>query len=245
MSTADEREDEIERLLYDGRVHRWTRKSEGWPGHTTFVALKGGEVVMGDRYAAEGIERTYSCDPASLLEGCFQEIVAAQLGARVLAELLGEVRRELGAASSTRAAAPILLPPAPAPAAPPKPTPAPAPAPPKAEEAKPAPAPAPTAAPAPPKVEAAKPAPAPAAPPKPAADGKARVDVAVVACRQIGLPLVVTLRGITRSPVKDLLARLSALPCRVATGLPREQAEGVAARLAGLGAEVQLLPAGT
>ena len=100
---TDERGDEIERLFHDGRVHRWSRKVSGWPGHTTFVALKGGQVVMGDRYAGEGVERTYACDPASLLEGCFQELVSQQLGPRVLEELLAEVRRELGVAAKTEA----------------------------------------------------------------------------------------------------------------------------------------------
>ena len=236
MSTADEREDDIERLLHDGRVHRWARSRSAWPGHTTFVALKGGEVVVGDRYAAEGIERTYTCDPASLLEGCFQDLVAAQLGAKVLAELLREVRRELGAAeaiplpASSRAAEAIPLP-----------------ASSRVAEAIPLPASSRVAEaiPLPASSRVAEAIPAPATPPKPAASGEARVDVAVVACHRIGLPLAAALRAITRSPVKDLLARLQALPCRVASGLTREQAEGVAARLTGLGAEVQLLSEGT
>lgn len=67
--------------------------------------------------------------------------------------------------------------------------------------------------------------------------------MAVVACDAIGLPLVVTLRGIARSPVKELLSGLQALPFRVAKNLSRDHAESLAARIAGLGAEIQILPA--
>jgi hypothetical protein len=93
---VDEREDGVERLRHEGRVHRWSRRSPAWPGHTTFVALKGGEAVLGDRYAGEGVERTYACDLRSLLDGCFHSVISEQLGARVLEELLTEARRELG-----------------------------------------------------------------------------------------------------------------------------------------------------
>jgi ribosomal protein L7/L12 len=67
--------------------------------------------------------------------------------------------------------------------------------------------------------------------------------VTVVACPSVGLPLAVALRGITRASVHELLGRLRSLPCRVAAGVPREQAEGLVARLAELGAEVQLVAA--
>lgn len=260
--TTDEREDEIERLRHEGRVHRWSRKRSAWPGHTTFVALRGGEVVVGDRYAAEGVERTYACELAALLEGCFQDIVAQQLGPRVLEELLAEVRRELGVAagpSKPPAAAPAVLgasAPAPAPAAakvvsaPSKPTPA---AVDPAVAVAPAVAVTPSVAPA-----AAKPAerpsmpkpatvstPGPAATPGPdSTPAGGPVDLTVVACPSVGLPLAVALRGLVRTSVHELLGRLRSLPCRVAAGVPREQAEGVAARLTELGAAVQLLPAG-
>lgn len=231
MAGAVDGEDEIERLRYDGRIHRWSRKVAAWPGHTTFVALRGGAVVVGDRYAGEGVERTYACDLASLLEGCFQDLVAQQLGPRVLDELLAEVRRELGVAAAVVGAS----------------APAPAPAPSKVVSAPSKPV--ATAA------AASKPAAAAVSTPKPAAAAAAvstpgptpaggPVDLTIVACPSVGLPLAVALRGITRTSVHELLGRLRSLPCRVAAGVPREQAEGVAARLSELGAEVRLLPAG-
>lgn len=255
MAGAVDDGDGIERLRYDGRVHRWSKKvagqvtsqvvghRPGWPGHTTFVALRGGAVVVGDRYAGEGFERTYACDLASLLEGCFQDLVAQQLGPRVLEELLDEARRELGIAAS-----PAPKPPKAPPAKDPPPT-----APPTVVGAS-APAPAPSkvvSAPSKPAVVTAVPTPKPVAAAVPTAvlapastpEG-GPVDVAVVACPSVGLPLAVALRGITRASVHELLGRLQSLPCRVATGVPREQAEGVAARLSELGAEVRVSAAG-
>ncbi len=67
-----------------------------WPGHHCFVALLGAEVVIGDRYARDGVTRSYSCRPEDLLEGCFNEQLSEQLGAEVLAEVLAEVRHQLG-----------------------------------------------------------------------------------------------------------------------------------------------------
>lgn len=209
MSKANEREDDIERLLHDGRVHRWTRRRPAWPGHTTFVALKGGQVVLGDRYAGEGIDRTYACDPASLMEGTFQDLIRDQLGAEVLAEVLAEVRRDIGDA----------------PAAPPPPAPPP---PPPASPSVALPAPVKRAI--DPVVRDARQAPP-------------RVDVVVVTCDAIGLPLVVTLRAITRSPVKELLSGLRSLPFHAVKGVSRDHAEALAARLGDLGAEIQILPA--
>lgn len=256
---VDEREDEIERLRHDGRVFRWSRRwsREGWPGHTTFVALKGGEVVVGDRYAGEGVERTYACDPASLLDGCFQELVAQQLGPRVLEELLAEVRRALGVAArpderpkgagaptknarepavatiTTVAAEPSgAAPGASAPATKPSPTPV--------VSAHSSPRPAPVASERP---SAAAPPVRTSTPVAVSLPAAGRVDLTLVACPSVSLPLAVALRGITRTSVHELLGRLRSLPCRVAAGVPREQAEGLAARLAELGAEVQLLPA--
>jgi hypothetical protein len=231
-------EDEIERLLLDGRVHRWSRRvASSWPGHTTFVALKGGEVVVGDRYAGEGIERTYACALESLLEGCFHELVAQQLGSRVLEELLAEVRRELGVAAKAEASTKNAREPAVASASGPKPQPAAA-----ATSARPS---TPTAAtserPSTPTSVAVS---TPATSPTPAPTSRVHVDLTVVACPSVDLPLAVALRGITRTSVHELLGRLRSLPCRVATGVPREQAEGLAARLVELGAEVRLVLSG-
>jgi hypothetical protein len=261
---ADERADEIERLQHDGRVFRWSRRSAhersgqtaAWPGHTTFVALRGGEVVVGDRYAGEGVERTYACDLPSLLDGCFQALVAEQLGTRVLEELLAEVRRELGVHGSSgpsrtpstrNAREPGMASAAPGHLA--------------ATEASEASvvgsgAPAPAASP----VVFARAQPGPtaaggserASEPAPVASASAaaglvptatRVDLTVVGCRSVSLPLAVALRGVTRTSMHELLGRLRALPCRVAAGVPRDQAEGLVARLVELGAEVELVPA--
>jgi ribosomal protein L7/L12 len=219
---ADEREDGVERLQHEGRVFRWGRRGAAWPGHTTFVAIRGGEVVVGDRYAGEAFERTYACQPQALLEGCFQELVREQLGPRVLEELLAEVRRELGARSPDAGAvntqpagsqAPVAARPALAPAPSPE-------SPPKAVSAR---------------LEAV-------AVPE-VVDATARVDVAVVACHAVDLALAVALRGITRAPVPELLGRLRSLPCTVLSGVSRAQAEGVRERLAELGAAVELVPA--
>lgn len=243
---VEEREDGVERLRHEGRVHRWSRQSPAWPGHTTFVALRGGEAVLGDRYATEGVERTYACDLRSLLDGCFHGMVAEQLGARVLEELLVEARRELGEGASTLAGrgagGPLAAAPVTAATIAAEPTAA-------ASRGSASPAPAKVvSAPA----EAARSAKASerrsvaAAGPNSAGaePGASTVDVTVVGCRGVGLPLAVALRGITRASVQDVLERLRTLPCRVAAGVPREQAEGLAARLAALGAEVRLLPAG-
>jgi ribosomal protein L7/L12 len=215
---ADEREDGVERLQHEGRVFRWGRRSSVWPGHTTFVAIHGGEVVVGDRYAGEAIERTYACHPQALLEGCFQALVREQLGPRVLEELLTEVRRELGGRSPDVGAV----------------------------DTQPAGSQAPAAAPpvrplAPPQEAVSAHLEAVAVPS--AADATTRVDVAVVACQAVDLALAVALRGITRAPVSELLGRLRSLPCTVLAGVSRAQGEGVRERLAELGAAVELVPA--
>ena len=276
---VEEREDEIERLRHDGRVHFWSTRGStrgsnqasrsgasasapaaSWPGHTTFVALRGGQVVLGDRYAGEGIERTYACELPALLEGCFQELVEQQLGSQVLAELLAEVRRELGVpagtgASPKQAGSPTKNAQVPASESPAARTTSPPAAASAGASAPAAPAPAPSpskvvSAPSKPRPVAAaserpsSPASAPAAPTAAAAStSAAHVDVTLVACSSVGLPLAVALRGITRAPVHELLGRLRSLPCRVAAGVPREQAEGLVARLSELGAEVRLVPA--
>jgi hypothetical protein len=254
-------EDGVERLQHEGRVFRWGRRGSAWPGHTTFVAIRAGEVVVGDRYAGEGVERTYACHPQALLEGCFQALVTEQLGPRVLAELLAEVRRELGVRPGATAASEQAATPQTAtknahgstPAAVASPTPAATgSATPSTKNARGS-VPAAVASPTP---VTGSHAPAAAAsqqkavsahsgavePTEPVA-ATARVDVAVVACRAVDLPLAVALRGITRAPVQELLGRLRSLPCRVAAGVPVELAEALAARLAELGAEVRLVPA--
>ncbi len=237
---VDEREDGIERLRHEGHVHRWSRPDPQWPGHTSFVALKGGEAVLGDRYAGEGVVRTYACDLRSLLDGCFDVVIGEQLGARVLEELRAEARRELGEGAATgtknlrEAAASGGAAGSSAPASEPSPA--------KVVSARPAPA--QTASVAPERPSAAVSVANSQSPVTAPATGAARVDLTVVACQSVGLPLAVALRGITRAPVQDLLGRLRSLPCRVAAGVPREHAEGLAARLSELGAEVRLVPAG-
>lgn len=84
------------RIEHEGRVYRWERPGSAWPGHVSFVALRGPEVVLGDRYAREGIERSYACRLEDLLEGCFGEQLVEQLGEAVHAEVLAEVRHQLG-----------------------------------------------------------------------------------------------------------------------------------------------------
>jgi hypothetical protein len=265
---VDEREDGVERLRHEGRVHRWSRRSPAWPGHTTFVALKGGEAVLGDRYAGEGVERTYACDLRSLLDGCFHSVIGEQLGARVLEELLTEARRELGEATTQAAGTKNAREAAGAERA-------------GAERAtteragaeratteratgetsskaqkKPSAAGsganAPASAPAPAKVVSAPVEPVRIAtePSERPSTGSTGVpepgspcELTVVACRSVSLPLAVALRGITRAPVQELLAKLRSLPCRIAAGVPREQAEALATRLSELGAEVLLAPA--
>ena len=240
------RDDDIERLLHEGRVHRWTRQRPAWPGHSTFVALRGGKVVVGDRYATEGVERTYDCDPASLIEGAFHEIIGEQLGKKVLEEVLAEVRRDLGDAPPAIQKPldpPKIVAERPAIALPPSTFVAPLGSrpPPAASQplVTPPPAPKPLVTPPP---AASQPLVTPP-PVKRAIDPASRVDVAVVACASIGLPLVVTLRGIAKSPVNELLTGLRALPFRVAKNLSRDHAESLVARIAGLGAEIQILPA--
>lgn len=213
---ANEHEDGIDRWWHQGRVHRWSRDGSAWPGHTTFVAIRGGEVVVGDRYAGEGIERTYACHPQALLDGCFAALVAEQLGGRVLEELVAEVQRELGVGSRVAEAAK-------------RPETAAEPASPSiVEEA------------APSKVVFAPAQAVRAASVAAAAD---RVDVAVVACATVSLPLAAALRGVTRAPVKELLARLRQLPCTVLVGVSPVDAEHARVRLTELGATVELMPA--
>lgn len=91
----------VTRIEHEGRVYRWQRPSSAWPGHTRFVAIRGSEVVLGDRYAREGIERSYACSLQDLLDGCFREQLVEQLGESVHREVLAEVRHELGFAADT------------------------------------------------------------------------------------------------------------------------------------------------
>jgi hypothetical protein len=241
---ADVREDGVERLRHEGRVHRWQRRGSAWPGHTAFVAIRAGEVIVGDRYAGEGIERTYACHPQALLEGCFQALIGEQLGADVLAEVVVEVRRALG---------PLALPASPAAKEPAKPQVASTPAITKTahqdlQDGSAASVTAPTAAAvATPAEHAGSKAPAAAArtQQKVVSEHSAAgpVDVAVVAFRALDLPLAVALRAITRTPVQELLGALGRLPCTVLTSVSQAEAEGVQQRLAELGAEVRLVPA--
>jgi hypothetical protein len=86
----------------------------------------------------------------------------------------------------------------------------------------------------------------PGGPPQKAVSGHSAaggVDVAVVACRAVDLPLAVALRTITRTSVQELLGRLGRLPCTVLTGVSQTEAQAVQQRLAELGAEVRLAPA--
>jgi hypothetical protein len=237
---TNEREDGVERLRHEGRVHRWSRRSPTWAGHTTFVAIKAGEAVLGDRYAGEGVERTYACDLRSLLDGCFHTVIGEQLGARVLEELLVEARRELGEgpATATSGATPSGAASgasAPASASPPAKV--------VSARSKPGSVTVPSERPSAPSTAA----PSTVATTTAAASGRpvpgTPCELTVVACRSVGLPLAVALRGITRTPVHELLGRLRSLPCRIAAGVPFEQAEALAARLTELGAEVRLEPA--
>lgn len=253
---VEEREDGVERLHHEGRVHRWSRRSPAWPGHTAFVAIKGGEAVLGDRYAGEGVERTYACDLRSLLDGCFHAVIGEQLGARVLEELLAEARRELGHGAPTQAAATKRAGEGTAAARTGAET---------SSQAQKQPSTAASGASAPASVQGAVPGSRPSAkvvsapvePVRAAAEPSERPSAAasgvlqpgtpceltVVACGSVGLPLAVALRGIMRAPVQELLARLRSLPCPIAAGVPYEQAEALATRLAELGAEVRLAPA--
>ena len=254
----DEREDGIERLRHEGRVHRWSRRSRSWPGHTTFVALKGGEAVLGDRYAGEGVERTYACDLRSLLDGCFHSVIGEQLGARVLEELLPEARRELGEAttqatvtknarerasaerasaeraSAERASGETSSKAHEKPAAAGSGAFAPASVPVSAKV---------VSAPVEPVSIAAEPSERPSTGSTGVPEPGTPCELTVVACRSVSLPLAVALRGITRAPVQELLAKLRSLPCRIAAGVPFEQAQALATRLSELGAEVRLAPA--
>lgn len=197
-------------------MHRWQRPGSAWPGHTTFVAIRAGEVVVGDRYASDGVERSYACEAPELLEGCFQALVAEQLGQGVLDELLAEVRHVLGMEAPAEAP-PSVAPPSAAP---------PSAAPPSAVEG-------------------------PASEPKPALVSMVvsaqtepgRLDVTVVRCPSLSLPLAVALRGITRASVHELRQRLRSLPCRVLAGVLQAEAERARAQLLALGAAVELTPA--
>ncbi|MCA9709144.1 MAG: hypothetical protein KDK70_25090 [Myxococcales bacterium] len=222
------------RVEHEGRVYRWERRGSAWPGHTCFVVLRGAEVVLGDRYAQEGIERSYACQLHDLLEGAFDEPLRSQLGEDVRLEVLAEVRHALGLRPASTAAT--------------KPTEA------KSAEAKPVAKPAepaeaksaakPVAKPAEPKPTAPKPT-AASAKPQPAAasaESSARVCVTLTACSAIDLPLVVALRAITRGPVGPRVAALQQLPAVLAADVPRAEGEAIAQRLQPLGATVELQP---
>lgn len=218
-STGD---DGVTRWQHEGRVFRWQRAGSAWPGHVAFVALRAGEVVLGDRYAGEGVERTYTCEPQALLEGCFHAQVTAQLGASVLQELLAELRRELGG-EVAQAETPREEP---------------------RRQAEPT-ATEPTTAEASPASIVAERSPNAVRSSSPAvvSEHAEGVDVEVVTCASVGLPLLVALRGITRAPVQELLERLRTLPCTVLAGVGRAEAERAAEQLSALGAAVQLRPA--
>ncbi|MCX4243697.1 hypothetical protein [Paraliomyxa miuraensis] len=229
MAEANE-DDGITRWRHDGRVYRWQRPGPAWPGHTTFVALRGGEVVVGDRYAHDGVERSYACEPRELLEGSFGELVAEQLGRGVLEELLAEVRSLLGVdgrvdvrppSAPRRAAAS----PSPSPSAPAR----------SARE--------------PASGLATEPAPEPQSKASPdaavvSAQTETSLDVTIVGCPSVSLPLAVALRGITRASVRDLVQRLRTLPCRVLAGVGQVEAERARAQLVAAGATVELRTAG-
>lgn len=94
-------ENSITRVEHEGRVYRWERQGS-WPGHTSFVALRGAEVVIGDRYAKDGIERSYTCHPQDLLDGLFDEAIDLQFGEAVRQEVLTAVRAQLGPAAAPK-----------------------------------------------------------------------------------------------------------------------------------------------
>lgn len=227
------------RIEHEGRVYRWERSGSAWPGHTAFVALRGREVVLGDRYAREGIERSYACSPEDLLAGCFAEALVEQLGQAVYAEVLAEVRHQLGvspgsaAAASAPKAASTSKTASPAASASVGSTPKAASSAAASSSAASSSAASSSAAVEPVSADSAG---------STADEPTARVQVVLSACPTVDMALVVALRAITRGRVADLLPGLQAPPHVVAVDVPRAEGEAIAQRLRSVGATVDLGP---
>ncbi len=214
---------EIIRIEHAGRVYRWQRSGRAWPGHTTYLAIRVNEIILGDTYADEGIEQTYSCHPGDFLDGCFHDLVRADFGDDALGEIIAEIRatvhvperdrvarrvKDEARAATTRAVAEE-----------------------KSADDK----------------ASAIAGSAPAGSERPGEHrpaGKpvagATVSVALTGCKRVDLPLIAALRAITRGPVKKLLDQVGRSPCILASDLPVAEGEVIKQRLGELGATVEL-----
>ena len=206
--------DDILRTLFDERVYHWQRVDPGWPGHNAYVALRVGELHIGDRYREENYECAFACQLQEFLDGCFHESLRAVFGEAVLAEIVDAVKAEVGPVSPT-VSQPVKEPV-------------------EAREEARQPAPVPEKPPAP--ARAAKAPEQPAA--TPASEG--RVALAIVSCPRVDLTLATALRAVTRKPMSELLSGLRQLPYVVARDLSVSDALAVEQRLAGLGATFAL-----
>lgn len=92
---TDRQDNEIARIPFDGHVYRWERDDPSWPGKTAYIAIREGEVVLGDQYADEAFSCKAGCHPADFLAGCFHPSITDVFGADVLEEVIAEVRRTL------------------------------------------------------------------------------------------------------------------------------------------------------
>lgn len=175
---------------------------------------------MGDRYAREGIERSYACHLQDLLDGCFGEQGAEQLGPAVWAEVLAEVRYQLGITDAeVRASLEATSPEAGSAEA-------------RASEVA-----------AEPTVSSETAATERSSETVSTERSSATsVQVVLTACPSIDLALVVALRAITRGSVADRLPRLQAPPHVVVADVPRPRGEAIAGRLRSLGATIELRP---
>jgi len=75
------------------RTYRWIIEDPSWPGHSTYIAIEGITVTMGDRFEAEGFEQTYSCIAQGFLDGCFHTSIRGSFGQDVLQEVLNAVKK--------------------------------------------------------------------------------------------------------------------------------------------------------
>ncbi len=206
----------IGKTKFEKRVYRWELNDPQWSGRTSFVALVGAEVVLGERFGAH--EERYACHWQDFAEGCFNTLVSEQFGQNVLDEVLVEVKRGLEAQSAG------VLPPWPevgwakrAQA--------------RRAEAK--------------RAEASVPKKtgggASLGSKVFSAPDAGKAHVVLVGCERVDMTLAFALRSLTGKKTADVLKEVSSLPLLVQSNVAKDVADASQARLVSLGAQVEVV----
>ena len=204
----------ITRVDDRGEIYHWEHARSRWPGHRSYVALEGLEVVVCDDFG-RALRQTDSCHPRAFLNGCFHGVIRARHGQAVLDQVIKAVRAR-GVGLDAEAASP----------------------PPSLIWSRP---PLPQAYPDlngvhPP--SHTSPTTHAASPPVPV--DAARVDLYLTGAEKMDLTLFMALKGITGLDTADLRRQVTRLPLKLLDDASRSTAQSLLARLTKLGARLSM-----